>query len=516
MNTRAQSTVLQNKMDLPDRPPHYPVLVILILICSLPSIFEFDQSITAYLFLLLTSIPFFHACFISRNYNIFKPVVLISIVYAIAYPVTGILISYYMDTLSLLVSEPGITEALRWSYRGFACFICSYVITETYLSNKSRRKSNEITSLFSPHIYVRFCCIMGFLGISGALASFILYKGVPVVFLDRGVRQGDSTIFQGIHYLLTCSYIFFFMYIFLRHQSKRKTIIDWMFYILLIFHSVIIMGEGSKARMFSLIISLLLPISLSRIRFSIKQGIIGVITIVLIYATFSITTNYRIVLRDSHLNPDMSILDTIKVQTDAFGDAIISSFTQYNAGLIQKGEMSYQIFTRLGSIQSFAYLLQSSGGKSPYEDSISSFFIPLFSVVPRTIMPNKPVFFHSGELASRFFGWEHGGISVTLIGSLFWSWGYYGICFGMIFIGFIFSFLVAKYHHSAKTDSWILYAGMLVILVPYLMDSGKTFHALITDSIRFFIIFSFLIKIILRGHSLEYSPDKMDSAIEKH
>jgi len=507
--------MINHKTESPNRAPHNPIFVILVIIFSIPSIFHFDRFTTSYLFLFLTLIPFFHACFISKKYNIFKPIVLISLVYAIAYPITGLKINEYTDSLSVMVDEYSVDDALRWSYRGFACFIGSYVISEFYLSMKNPNKIKDKGNDIFPTLYVKFCYVLGFLGLLGFLISFVIYQGVPVTFLDRNIQHSNTTVMQIVHYLIMGSYIFFFVYVLFRSRFKKRKLLNWLFYILLLQHVIMIAGEGSKARIFALIICILLPISLSKVKFTMKQGVIGILLAISIFIVFSVITNYRILMRADPLSVNNGVIETIEIQTDNFADAFILSYRQFNAGMFKDGEITNQILTRLGSVPSFAYLLMSTDGKSPYENIISTFLIPLFAVIPRTIFPLKPIYFHSGELASRIFGWEHGGISVTLIGSLYWSWGYYGICLGMTFIGFVFAQIISRFHYYYNKEAGILYAGLLVILMLYLLNPGKTFHAIVMDIIRYYIALYLLINIILRRNTKNILK-KQELAIEEN
>ena len=100
-----------------------------------------------------------------------------------------------------------------------------------------------------------------------------------------------------------------------------------------------------------------------------------------------------------------------KLQTDISGEDIASRFA--------------------APMFSFTNLLRFTNGHSPYEYAWESLLVPAYSILPRVLVPGKPVFFNSSRYAAEYYGWTNGGISVSLPGSLYYAWGYPGILFGM-------------------------------------------------------------------------------------
>ena len=126
--------------------------------------------------------------------------------------------------------------------------------------------------------------------------------------------------------------------------------------------------------------------------------------------------------------------------------------------------------------------MEFTGRDPPYENALESFLVPVYSIAPRALIPEKPEFFHSGRNAREYYGWSYGGMSVTLLGSLYFAWGYVGIILGMAFIGGLLAYLVKQVRFSSiYSPNWLI---LFVTLFVLLMDVGVIFQAITTNIIR--------------------------------
>jgi hypothetical protein len=159
----------------------------------------------------------------------------------------------------------------------------------------------------------------------------------------------------------------------------------------------------------------------------------------------------------------------------------------------EEDKNSEDIFNRLALIASFSSVLQVTNGIPPYENAVDSFLIPIYTITPRSFFPDKVQFFGSAELASQYFGWKFGGISVSLLGSFYWAWGYIGILLGMMSMGAVLAYIFGNAKNNNKNN--ILFQALFVPITLLLMDTGKTFQEIYFELIRITIIFIIIEKI---------------------
>jgi hypothetical protein len=258
-----------------------------------------------------------------------------------------------------------------------------------------------------------------------------------------------------------------------------------LFWILVGISIVEIVTIGSKASIIRGIVIVLLMGAVLPIRLNLRQAAIGAGGLLVFYGAFLVITEYRALILADH-TAGRNVFD-IAVQAEAFGQALMASAPSADAHAGRETEVkAIDVFSRLGHGTTLSDLLEHTGRISPYEHAWESLLAPVYAVVPRFLLSDKPEFFHSGRNASEYYGWRYGGISVTLLGSLYYAWGYAGIVLGMACMGGWLAFVESKARRgNILSPHWLI---LLVITVLMLLDVGVTFQPILTDLIRVSLI----------------------------
>ncbi|MEZ5591154.1 MAG: hypothetical protein R3F53_10800 [Gammaproteobacteria bacterium] len=99
------------------------------------------------------------------------------------------------------------------------------------------------------------------------------------------------------------------------------------------------------------------------------------------------------------------------LQAESFGVALARSVPFLESAETRRTEVNYDdVFSRFGSaIFSFSNLMKFTEGQPPYEYAWKNLLIPIYSLIPRSLLPSKPKFFDSGRNAKEYYGWSYGG-----------------------------------------------------------------------------------------------------------
>lgn len=79
---------------------------------------------------------------------------------------------------------------------------------------------------------------------------------------------------------------------------------------------------------------------------------------------------------------------------------------------------------------------------------------------------------------------------MSIIGSLYWAWGYVGICLGMSLVGFLLATVKVKASYFSPQGT--IYKIILLFLTLSLMDAGTIFQAIFLDSTRLWVAMQLL------------------------
>jgi hypothetical protein len=448
---------------------------------SLPALFPLSAESAAWGLALLWAVPTAYGVWNSRSLVPQDPMYLVGAMYVLGFALPVLAPQLYLDVIWTSLPEVYLDSAVLWSYRGTAAMCIAYSLYRLYGTQKRVTLFTQREFSSGDRIFCRLIAVLGLIG--GAL-SLLLSGGRVYVFTESGgaAAATSATVMQIVQYLhlLSFAYIYLFrcQYTFVRHTigSIERTLLA----LILGLHLMFIVGAGGKGIVLSLVILTLLPVVNRKARFGmLRQLIASAVVVATVFGTFQVITNYREIVRTSPWVTDAGILGVLEFQIVSFAEAVTASIDKAigDHATVPFGE----ILDRFGYLASFARVLYFSDQTPPFEHALESFFVPFYAIVPRFLI-DKPIFFGSGHLAA-LEGWEFGGISVTLIGSFYWAWGYGGIIAGMGVVGLVLAWVDRKRRSAVR--GWAQSAVLYAIVVLLLLDAGLIFQAIVIDIIRF-------------------------------
>lgn len=445
------------------------------------SVFDLDIYLSSLLFLSIAGLVVLIA---KRREVLIPPVAFVVVAYVLAFPAPALLPDLYPG-LWTKVSPRALEYGMLWAVRGFGAFALGYVLVEQFgprlksSSSWGKALSNERASYT---IYM--LTSIGWLAVLAWVTSVMLF-GISLTFIEGdpdGIDRGEGTLVQIFTLISSLRYPFFMGFLILYYWKKTNQHLFYLFIGLLVISVIEIIVIGSKGSIIRGMIVGLLALAFLPIKLNLKQTIIGLLALLVVYGSFAVITEYRWIMRNE-LQYGRNVFD-FTVQMESFGAALGGSLPFTESTKNRQTEVDHtDVLSRFGSgMSSFADLLDMTGRQSPYENAWKSFLIPVYSITPRALVPDKPIFFGSGRYAQEYYGWSYGGIAVTLLGSLYYSWGYVGIIFGMAFFGGLLAYVVKQAKMIEGYSSyWLI---LLTILLLPMLDIGGTFDAIINNFIR--------------------------------
>ncbi len=449
------------------------------------SVFDLNGYLSAVLFFLIAGVLWLIA---KRPQTMIPPVAFVIVAYTLGFPVVLLWPDLY-PTIWLRVSPDALEYAMLWSVRGFGAFALGYFLVDHFGQQKKHqvfRKKNPDKNRIHYTLYI--LTSIGWLAILSWIVSATFF-GVSLTFIE-GDSVGDNTVagssLQVLTLLSSLRYPFFFVFLLLHYGKQTDRHLKFLFVVLLFISIIEIIVIGSKASIIRGVVVVLLSLAFLPIKLNFKQVMAGGIALITVYGSFSVITEYRSIMNDKLFSGD-DVFD-FSVQIESFGAAVVASLSFSDSASDRRTKVGQEdILSRFGAgMFSFANLMQFTGRQPPYENAWKSFLVPVYSIVPRTLLPEKPEFFHSGRNAREYYGWSYGGISVSLLGSLYFAWGYAGIIFGMAFLGGLLAYVVRQASLSNYYSShWLI---LLVIVIVAMLNIGGTFHSLTTNVIRITVL----------------------------
>lgn len=459
------------------KPIHFYFLAVLVSF----SVFELEIRLSSLLFLGISGLVVLIA---KRRNVLIPPVAFVVVAYVLAFPLPALLPDLYPN-LWTRVPPDALEHGMLWAVRGFGAFALGYVLVEQLaprLKNPGSRGETLSNQRASYTIYM--LTSIGWLAALAWVTSVMLF-GISLTFIEgdpSGIDRGEGTLAQIFTLLSSLRYPFFLGFLILYYWKKTNQHLFYLFIGLLVISVIEIIVIGSKGSIIRGLMVGLLALAFLPIKLNLKQTIIGLLALLVVYGSFAVITEYRSIMQNE-LQSGRNVFD-FTVQLEAFGAALVGSLPFAESAKNRQTEVDHtDILSRFGAgMFSFANLLEMTGGQPPYEYAWETFLVPIYSIAPRALMPDKPEFFHSGRNAREYYGWTYGGISVSLPGSFYFAWGYAGILCGMGFVGGLLAYVIRQ----AKTMG--LYSPHWLIILPILLvpilDVGVTFQAITTNFIR--------------------------------
>ena len=437
---------------------------------------------------------------ISRRGGQFMSVAMLVIVaYVLAYPLEVLFHDFYSGPLP--ISLESLEYSTLWALRGFCAFAIGYSLVLSLSRNPKTEISRDaewVRGRISYTVYI--LTAIGWLVVLSWALSVALF-GISLTFVEGNVVNAESAagaLQQALSLVNALRQPFLLGFLVLYYWRMSDRHLTLLFWILVGISIVEIVTIGSKGSIIRGVVTVLLAGAVLPIRLNLRQTAIGAGALLVVYGAFLVIAEYRALILADH-DAGRNVFD-IAVQTEVFGQALMASVPFVDAHAGRETEVKAKdVFSRLGHGTTFSDLLEHTGRMSPYEHAWESFLAPVYAVVPRFLLPDKPEFFHSGRNASEYYGWKYGGIAVTLLGSLYYAWGYAGIIFGMACMGGWLAFVETKARRgNILSPHWLI---LLVITVLMLLDVGVTFQPILTDLVRVALVLGGLNSLypLLRG-----------------
>ena len=443
------------------------------------SLFDLSGEVAAGLFLLVALV----LLGISRRTGFFlSTAMLVIVAYVLAYPLEVLFYDFYSGPR--LIALEALEFSTLWALRGFCAFAVGYSLVLSLSRDPKAEASHDaewVRGRISYTVYI-LTAIGWLVALSWALSVALF--GISLTFVEGdsvSVESVAGTLQQALGLIGSLRQPFLLGFLVLYYWRMTDRHLTLLFWILVGISVVEIVTIGSKASIIRGVVIVLLAGSVLPIRLNLRQVAIGAGGLLVFYGAFLVITEYRALILAEHYG-GRDVFD-IAVQTEAFGQALMASAPFVDAHAGRETEVNaIDVFSRLSHGTTFSDLLEHTGRISPYEHAWESFLAPVYAVVPRFLLADKPEFFHSGRNASEYYGWRYGGISVTLLGSFFYAWGYAGIVLGMACMGAWLAFVETKARRgNILSPHWLI---LLVVTVLMLLDVGVTFQPILTDLVR--------------------------------
>jgi hypothetical protein len=453
---------------------------------SLPGLLPLAPDQAAMLFVGLTLLPL--ALYVSGKLGRFDTLMVVGLTYFSNFPLAFLTRFRTNSSWFAHLSESNVDYAMLWSYRGFACLIVGYLFSYRLFRQAAsvEKKPRPRIHPFAKH-NVTFIVLLGLLTTVAGTANILLHQGAPLVFYETGLNTGTGsrTLYVAVNYLYLLGVGSLFLMATFWRRGLRMRGVTALFSLNLCLYLVIAMGSGSKGAFMSLLVALAVPVFLEKARPSAKTFVVSALTATAVYGVFAVVGAYRDLVRSLPPPEGVGAVETIRNQLTTFRLAAGLSFDRATEELGLSPAAGYANETvadaaqqRLGSsLFEFASILQISDRISPYDNPFWTLLSPLITAVPRSLFPGKPTFFGPGDHA-RVYGWSYGGLSISLPGSLYWTWGIEGVCVGMGFLGLLLGYLTRRAGRRVRTAPTV--GAVLVFqLILALLDTGNTIQAIL-------------------------------------
>jgi hypothetical protein len=469
-----------------------PGMLLVVVIGSVVSMLPLPGPVAAYVFLAVASAAILA---VRQTLRVLSPLALVSMAYVLAFPIVYVLPQSFFPDVWGRVSRDALEFGLQWGLRGFCALVAGYLLTEALV----RRSGPHRTLTLSPSTLL-FIQLLGILCVVGWLAEFFSY-GMSLAFIDPE-RMDQAVRAEGIgqvwYTLKMMRYAFFSLIVALFLNTRIPRRILWILLPVLMLYAIDIIAIGSKTTIISGVVAIILGLGAARVDVRRRFWVGLIACLILIFGTFSLVSEYRRLMFAEYQSGHDVLSFTVQSRSFATAMANVLSPTEDTGDEAPSGTGTQAMLSRYSaSISALSNLLQDTSRRSPLEYQTETLLLPLYSLLPRALYPDKPSFFDSGRNAREYYGWIFGGVSVTLPGSLYYSLGYSGILYGMFLVGVMLAYLYARFRrHGFQQPAWYALIALTTIA---LLDVGQTFHAIVANTIRYGIFLWIIHRLSLRA-----------------
>jgi len=420
----------------------------------------------------------------------------------LGYPIRLLMVAYSDDVVTefpLSVYRDSLLELSVISCLGMGLFMLAYAWVDgrrgqyRFLCSDSTDRANEPIALVW---FLLFVSILGKLikiG-TGNYVSFLLAQGADLAY---------SNVVENMHragwVALAAIWILFFR----GKLTRFKDLLLLCFVTGLEFTYQII--QGSKTFLMLPLLILALCYYYSKKRVPLIFGAFAIVFMVLF--VFPFVSAFRDVMqRDYHGIPSISNFDPITLISETARVAFFDDSIANPHGV--PGSASATALQRFGAADELLRFVEVVPRQLPYKYG-ADFLGVLFSIIPRAVWPDKPIFSPGAE----FGAWLNTITSVTPfpIGEMYWNGGYLGVIFGMLLWGVTLAFAMRLTGRLFWAKGAQLYVVAIFLAELYWFTSMESMlpmviASLIQKTIIYFVLFKiFKIFTSRRHHGIPLS-----------
>ena len=444
-------------------------------VAGIPALLDLPQQFAGLGLVALVAFPVVAAWLVRRTLIVSDPVVVVGIMWVMAAGLPALAPDFYADDIWQRLTAHSLDSATIWMYRAWAaCSLAYWTI-------------RSLPAPFSPPLSVGKMDIedktrvaIGLVGLAACVLGVLMSGAQSYSHLDG--FSSTTTVDQIVHELQQLSKIYVFLFFFARGRGRLFPRERWLLYSILAIYVVIMGAAAAKGVIIELIAMWVLGNAAGAARGNVlKELVVGGIALTLLYFSFIWVTAYREELRSQVSAPSSSITEAFGHQVDAAGRAFGTVLSGDSVGGVENPYDLGDMLDRLAYVSAFSLLLDVTAAQSPYENAFESFLAPLYAILPRNLFDDKAQFFGSGEFA-QLLGWQFGGFSVTLPGSIYWAWGFEGIVPAMLGLGAALAVLARGGDRDGP--SGLIARVVLMCLVLALLNLGTNMQSIVVSSGR--------------------------------
>lgn len=443
------------------------------LIASVPAFFELSRLEAALGLTFLVLLPLIIIWHRTRRLLVADPLTIIGANWFLAAALPAFIPTFYIDPLWSRLTPELVESATLWMYRGWAACTVAYWLMRMVPIHASRRPSDR-----AGEAPLRWC--VGLVGLCGSIGITILTAGQGYSFVDT---QTEASSFGMVfHELKQFAVIYIFLYFQARGRGQLTPQEHKLLIAILAAQSAIVAAAGSKGAILEMLAAWLIGNAASLSRPGMfKELTIAVSALAAVYFTFNVISQFREEMLRRQVSADMSYSDALSLQLDVLSKVSVDVLSGKQTGIPGQAYAANSMLDRMAYVSALATIFDQTSGHSPYENALPSIAAPVLALIPRDFVEDKVHFFNSGDFA-RMLGWNYGGFSVTVPGSMFWAWGYEGILAGMATFGALLGMLARR--SVIEGVSGLVVRAMMFRLIMMMLDVGQEFQPMLVGLVR--------------------------------
>jgi hypothetical protein len=481
---------------------HALLLLFVSLLCAVPAAFDLSREQAAIGLGALTVLPAVIISMRTGRLLIADPIIVVGAMWfmAVTLPVLVQLVdtNTYRGIAWYKTSAWALDTAALWMYRGWAACCVGYWTVRAFVHRDVATAPNREQL----HIEDRVRVLAGIVGLVGSSAFIGMTGGQSYTHLEGYAVTSSFGMIIGE--LRVFAIIYIFLHSWARGRGRLLVGETPLLLAILGVQALIFVASSSKGVALQLGAAWVIGRASGAVRGNLmREFVIGVAALGFIYCTFYVVTVYREELRWT-VAADGSIGEVVGQQLAALGTAFEGLIAGQPIGYGDERYDSGNMLDRLALVVPFGMAIDYTNGYAPYENAWASLATPILAFIPRDLVGEKVQFMDSGKFA-ELHGWEFGGLSLTLTGSIFWAWGFEGIIWGMLSIGAILAVLTGWGDHGG-----VIAKVLMVRMVIMMLDVGAELQPLmigLTRTLAFVVVMLFLVQHFWGGRQNRHSSN---------